>query len=137
MKVCAPLFVTLLLGALALSAAPVSAQNMSGTWQITSQGRQGSVTQTLVIEQDGSTITGTISAMGGGPRGGGRGGEQPVEISNGTVDGATFSFAVTFEFGGGGSASVTYSGTYEGDFMEGTMEGPRGGGQPFMGTRGD
>ncbi len=128
---------TLVALAAAFSAAPASAQNMSGTWQITSQGRRGSVTQTLVVQQQGSTITGTLTAMGGGPRGGGRGGGEPIEISDGSVDGASFSFAVTFEVGGRGSITTTYTGTYEGDFMEGTIEGPRGGGQPFMGTRGD
>jgi hypothetical protein len=134
-----PVFtLSLLLTAMALSAVPASAQNMTGTWQIQSRGRQGSVTQTLIVQQEGSTLTGTISPMGGGgPRGGGRGGGEAVEISNGTVDGASFSFTVTFEFGGRGSVSRTYAGTYEGDFMEGTFEGPRGGGQPFMGTRGD
>ena len=137
MKIRLVFTLSLLLAAVALDAAPASAQNMTGTWQIQSRGQRGSVTQTLTVQQEGSTLTGTISAMGGGRRGGGRGGGAPIEISNGTVDGASFSFTVTFEFGGRGPVSTTYAGTYEGDFMEGTIEGPRGGGQPFMGTRGD
>jgi hypothetical protein len=127
-----------LLAAAAFSAAPVSAQNMTGTWQITSEGRRGSVTQTLTLRQDGSALTGTISFAGGGRRGGGGGEPQAIAISNGTVEGASFRFTVAIELPGGrGSFEQVFSGTYEGDFMEGNIEGGRGGAQPFMGTRGD
>lgn len=129
--------VTMLLTAAAFSAAPVSAQNLSGTWQVTSEGGRGSVSQTLVLQQEGSMLTGTVSFAPGGRRGGGGGAPQAVEISNGTVDGASFSFTVTLEFGGRGSVEQRFSGTYEGDFMEGNIEGGRGGARPFMGTRGD
>ncbi|MDH3206850.1 MAG: hypothetical protein OEO79_09565 [Gemmatimonadota bacterium] len=128
---------TLLLATAAINAAPVSAQNLSGTWQITSEGRRGSVTQTVTLRQEGSTVTGTISFTGGGPRGGGGGAPQAIEISNGTVEGAAFRFTMAVDFGGRGSFEQVFSGTYEGDFMEGTIEGGRGGAQPFMGTRGD
>jgi hypothetical protein len=124
------------LAAAAVSAAPAAAQNITGTWQVRSQGQRGQMTQVVELTQDGSTLTGTVSFEGGGGRGG-RGGGQAIEISNGTVDGAAFSFTVTFELGGRGPVSTTYTGTYESDFMEGTIEGPRGGGQPFMGTRAD
>jgi len=127
----------MLLAAAALNAAPASAQNMSGTWEVSFEGRQGSVTQTLTLQQEGSMLTGTISFAGGGRRGGGGGTPQAVEISNGTVDGATFTFTMSIDFGGRGSIEQVFSGTYEGDFMEGTIEGGRGGGRPFMGTRGD
>lgn len=127
---------TLALTAAAINAAPAAAQNLTGTWQITSEGRRGSVTRTLVLRQDGTTVTGTMSfGGGGGPRGGG--GPPDVEISDGTVDGATFKFTVTMDFGGRGSIQQVYSGHYEADFMEGTIEGGRGGSQPFMGTRND
>jgi hypothetical protein len=127
---------TLVLAGAAIHAAPASAQNLTGTWQITSEGRRGSVTRTLVLMQDGNTLTGTMSfGGGGGPRGGG--GPPDVEISDGTVDGVQFHFTVTLEFGGRGPFEQVYSGHYEGDFMEGTIEGGRGGSQPFMGTRND
>jgi len=127
---------TLVLTAAALNAAPATAQNLTGTWQISSEGRRGSVTRTLVLHQDGATLTGTMSfGGGGGPRGGG--GPPEVEISDGTVDGATFHFTVKMDFGGRGSIEQVYSGHYESDFMEGTIEGGRGGSQPFMGTRND
>lgn len=133
-----PAALSILLAATALSAVPASAQNMSGIWQVFSEGRRGSVTQTLTVQQEGSTLTGTISFAGGGPRGGGRGAPDPIEISDGTVDGVSFSFTVSFDFGGGEPITQTFTGTYEGDFMEGTIQGGRGGGaRPFMGTRGD
>jgi hypothetical protein len=134
MKIRAVLSLTLV--AAALGAAPAAAQNMTGTWTIRSQGGRGSMTQIVELAQDGSTLTGTVSFEGGRGRGG-PGGGQPIEISNGSVDGASFTFTVTFEMGGRGAVSTTYTGTYEADFMEGTINGPRGGGQPFMGTRAD
>ncbi|MGD2046583.1 MAG: hypothetical protein PVJ80_02210 [Gemmatimonadota bacterium] len=139
MKTCIAL--TFLFLAAALGAAPVSAQNMTGTWEVMYEGgRGGTVTQVLTATQEGSTLTGTIAFQGGGrggPGGGGRGpGGQTVEISDGTVDGASFSFTVNLEMGGG-SVTLHFSGTYEADFMEGNIEGGRGGSRPFMGTRND
>jgi len=127
----------MLLAAAAFSAAPAAAQNMSGTWQITSEGRRGSVTQTLTLQQEGSALTGTVSFSGGGGRGGGGGAPQDIAISNGSVDGVAFTFMLSLDFGGRGSFEQVFTGTYEGDFMEGTIAGGRGGGRPFMGTRGD
>lgn len=127
----------LLFAAAALSAVPASAQNMSGTWEITSEGPRGALTQTLTLQQEGSTLTGTISFAPGGRRGGGGGAPQAIAISNGTVTGASFTFTMSIEISGRGAFEQRYSGTYEGDFMEGTVEGGRGGSQPFMGTRGD
>jgi hypothetical protein len=128
---------TVLLAAAALSAAPASAQNLTGTWQITSEGRRGSVTQTLTLQQDGSTLTGTISFAGGGRGGGGGGAPQAIEISDGTVEGSSFGFTMSIELGGRGAFAQTFSGTWEGDSMEGSIEGGRGGAQPFTGTRGN
>ncbi len=73
----------------------------------------------------------------GGRRGGGGGGggAREVEVSNGTVDGDSFSFDLVFELGDN-SITLPYSGTWEGDTMEGTRSGGRGGGQPFTGERG-
>ena len=128
------------LAASVLGAAPASAQNITGTWQISAEGRGGgTMTLTVELEQNGSELTGSIDFSGrGGPRGGGgRGLPDVVEISNGTVDGASFSFTVAIEGGGRGSFAQTFTGQYESDFMEGTIQGGRGGSRPFMGTRGD
>ena len=127
--------VTALVASAALTGAPASAQNVAGTWQITAEGRPGPRTQTLVLAVEGSTLTGTITFTGGGRRGGGGGTPQAIEISDGTVDGNSFTFTVTRSFGGN-SFSQVYSGTIEGDAIEGTIDSGRGGaGRPFTGTR--
>ena len=131
--------VTLLFAAAAITAAPVWAQSLSGTWQITSEGRRGPQTQTLVLTQDGATVAGTITFAGGGPRGGGGGGggaaPGPIALSGGTVTGNAFSFTMSVEFNGN-AFEQRYSGTFEGNTMQGTVDGGRGGARPFTGTRG-
>jgi hypothetical protein len=125
------LSITLLLSAAIVS--PGAAQDLTGTWEISTQGgRGGPQTSTLVLAQDGETLTGTMTFSLGG-RGGG-GGPQEFEVSNGTVDGNSFSFIVTLSFQGN-SIDLNYSGTVDGDEMSGTREGPRGGGQPFTGKK--
>lgn len=127
---------TAVVTAAALTTSPASAQNVSGTWQITSETQRGTLNQTLTLAVSGSSLTGTMTFGGGGRRGGGGGGgPQSFEISDGTVDGDSFSFTVLLDFGGN-SFTLSFSGTVDGDTMEGTREGGRGGGQPFTGTRG-
>ena len=126
------LSITLLLSAALTS--PVAAQDLTGTWEISTQGgRGGPQTSTLVLAQDGETLTGTMTFSLGG-RGGRGGGPQELEVSNGTVDGNSFSFIVTLSFQGN-SFDLNYSGTIDGDEMSGTRGGPRGGGQPFTGEK--
>ncbi|HIF57188.1 MAG TPA: hypothetical protein EYQ39_08150 [Gemmatimonadetes bacterium] len=125
------LSITLLLSAAIVS--PGAAQDLAGTWEISTQGGRGGLqTSTLVLAQDGETLTGTMTFSLGG-RGGG-GGPQELEVSNGTVDGNSFSFTVTLSFQGN-SIDLNYSGTIDGDEMSGTRAGPRGGGQPFTGEK--
>lgn len=127
----------LALTALALSASPVAAQSLTGTWQLTSETGRGTMMQTLVLQQDGTELTGTITFGGGrrGGGGGGGGGPRSIEISDGKVDGNSFSFAMTIEFNGN-SFSQQYSGTFDGDSMTGEISGGRGGSRPFTGARG-
>lgn len=126
------LSITLLLSA--ALASPVAAQDLTGTWEISTQGgRGGPQTSTLVLAQDGETLTGTMTVSLGG-RGGRGGGPQELEVSNGTVDGNSFSFTVTLSVQGN-SIDLNYSGTVDGDEMSGTRGGPRGGGQPFTGEK--
>ncbi len=132
----APALITALLAAAALTAAPASAQNLSGTWELTSETGRGTRTQMLTLVVEGSMLTGTVTFTGGGRRGGGGGGGGPqaIEISDGTIDGNSFTFTVTRSFGGN-SFSQVHSGTIDGDTIGGTIEGGRGGGRPFTGTR--
>ena len=126
------LLITLLLSV--AMASPGAAQDLTGTWEISTQGgRGGPQTSTLVLAQDGEALTGTMTFSLGGPGGRG-GGSQELEVSNGTVDGNSFSFTVTLSFQCN-SIDLNYSGTVDGDEMSGTRGGPRGGGQPFTGQK--
>jgi hypothetical protein len=120
-----------------LSAVPLAGQDLTGTWEVASQTQRGARNLTLTLVQDGGGLTGTVTLTMGGRRGGGGGGggEQTIEITDGEVDGSSFSFAMTIARGGN-SFTQAFSGTFEGDSMEGTIEGGRGGGQPFTGARG-
>ena len=125
--------------AAALAAAPTDAQDLTGTWELSAEGgRGGTQVMTLVIEQDGGSLTGTLTRTfgrrGGGGGGGGRGGPLESEIENGSVDGDDFSFTVTLTFGDN-SFTQSFSGTVDGDSMEGSLEGGRGGARPFTGER--
>lgn len=133
--------------ALALAASPAVAQDLTGTWELSAEGGRGAQSMALDLTQDGSDLTGTLTmAMGGGRRGGGGGGggTREIEISDGSVDGSSFTFTMTIEFNGNAFSQV-FSGTYEGDTMKGEIEGGRGGGRggrggggprEFTGTRG-
>ena len=119
-----------LVAAAAFTATPVTGK-LAGTWEVTTQGgRGGPQTSTLVLVQDGETLTGTmmfnLPEQAGGP--------QELEVSHGTVDGNSFSFTVTLSLQGN-SIDLNYSGTVDGDEMSGTRGGPRGGGQSFTGQK--
>ena len=59
------LLITLLLSV--AMASPGAAQDLTGTWEISTQGgRGGPQTSTLVLAQDGETLTGTITFSLGG-----------------------------------------------------------------------
>ncbi|MDA0327396.1 MAG: hypothetical protein O2958_00085 [Gemmatimonadetes bacterium] len=118
-----------------LSAAPIAAQSLTGTWEIASETQRGPQTMTFVLSQEGMALTGTVTLAMGGRRGGGGGGAQTLEISDGMVHGDEFSFGFTMTFGDN-SITQSFSGTFEGDSMQGNIEGGRGGGRPFTGTRG-
>lgn len=129
-----------------LAASPSAAQDLSGTWELSVPGGRGAQTMALDLTQDGSALTGTITMTMGGRRGGGGGGQaREIEISDGSVEGSSFTFTMTVEFNGNGFSQV-FSGTFEGDTMTGEIQGDgggrgrggRGGAGPreFTGTRG-
>jgi len=136
-------FMVLLLAA--LSAASASAQSLTGTWELrTEGGRGGFLTQTLTLTQDGTTLTGVIAVTGGGLPGGRTGGgggragaalAGTIGITEGTVEGNAFRFSTVIEFNGNTITQV-YAGTFDGDTMTGSMQGARGGARTFTGTRG-
>jgi hypothetical protein len=104
----------LLIGVAAIGAdAPA---NVAGSWSVDVSGAAGKTTQTIVLKQDGATITGTFK----GPR-------QSGTI-DGTVDGKNVKFHVTARI------PLDYTGTVDGDSMKGTMSG-RGQQGDFTATR--
>jgi len=71
---------------LALTAASALAANVTGTWSTEMRGPDGKVEfqLTLTFKQDAGKVTGTVQ----GPQG------DPIAISNGKIDGNTFTFDV-------------------------------------------
>ncbi len=123
-------------------AAPVAAQDVSGTWEIayTMETPRGSFERTLVVtlEQDGTTLTGTaeMAAMGRPGRGGtgAGGGTRSVEISDGMVAGDEVMFTLVLG-GGQRTFELMFAGQVDGDAMEGTVSSPMGGDSAFTGKR--
>ena len=93
----------------------VYAADATGKWSFETQGRNGPMTQTLNLKQDGGSLSGTLT--------GGRGGE--VQISDGKVDGNNVSFTVVREFRGN-QMSIKYTGVLSGDEMKLTIDNGRG-----------
>ena len=119
------------LAAVVAFAAPVVAQsapNLTGTWEITSEGPRGARTQTFMLKQDGAALTGSTEMRGRGGEGG-----TTVQIKDGKVDGNSFTFTIEMSMGER-TFSQTYKGTVTGDAMEGTITTQRGD-TPFKGAR--
>jgi hypothetical protein len=87
--------------------------NVAGTWEVSSQGRNGQpMTQTLTIQQDGGKITGTLTS----PRG-----DANFE---GMVTGNKVAFTIKRETDNG-TFVMEYSATVDGDAMKGTLHTER------------
>ena len=85
---------------------------VTGSWEMSAETPRGTMTQTLTLQQDGSTLKGTLK---------GQRGEAPV---TGSVTGNKISFTVTRDTPNG-SFTIEYSGTVEGDSMTGTAHSER------------
>ena len=96
---------------LAMSSLAVAedAAKVGGTWEMTSQGRQGPQTSTLTIDQTGNKFKGTLK---------GARGEAPLE---GTVDANKISFTVERDTPNG-KFTINYTGTVDGDSIKGTAK---------------
>lgn len=103
----------LLLAAGFAVAADTPVVKVAGAWEMTSEGRQGPMTQTLTFEQDGEKLKGTLK---------GQRGEAPVE---GSIKGKDVKFSVK-RTGPMGEMVIEYSGTVDGDSMKGTVQSPMG-----------
>ncbi len=91
------------------------AADIDGKWTGQVQGRNGPQSQSIMLKASGNTLTGSIE---GGRRG-------PVEISNGTIDGANVSFSVVREFRGN-KVTQDYKGTLSGGELKLAVSGGRG-----------
>lgn len=82
---------------------------VAGQWEMTWEGRMGTMTATLTFEQDGDKLKGTIT----GPQGR----ETPV---TGSIKGNSIRFSVKRETPRG-EMTLEYTGTVNADSMKGTV----------------
>ena len=84
--------------------------NVTGTWNLTFEGRNGTVTQTLQLTQDAAgKLTGTLTSQRG---------DSPVE---GAVTGSAIDFTVKRSTPNG-DFTIEYTGTVSGDSMKGSFK---------------
>ncbi|MGH9642373.1 MAG: hypothetical protein ACRD3Q_08090 [Terriglobales bacterium] len=95
--------------AMSMVALADDAAKVGGTWEMTMQGRQGPVTNTLTIDQSGNTFKWTLKTMRG---------ETPVE---GKIDGNKISFNIERDTPNG-KFTQEFSGTVDGDSIKGTVK---------------
>jgi len=115
------------LGVLQMWAMPAVAADepakVAGTWEMSSEGPNGAMTQTLEIQQDGGTIKGTIT---------GRRGPSPFE---GTITGNKLSFSVKRQTQDGSTMVMDYTATVSGDSLTGKVHSERFGDRDFTAKR--
>lgn len=126
----------LMLSALALmlcaapqvKAADEKAANVTGTWVISQQSRNGNTLETtLKLKQDGEKITGTVTPPARGGQGGNGGATartpRSLEIEDGKItSGGEITFKTTRENQQGNKMVTTYHGKLDGDTIKGTIE---------------
>lgn len=105
---------TIALAALTLWAS--FAADIDGKWTAQIEGRRGPRTEILMLKVADNALTGSLQ--------GGRG--EPVQISNGTIDGDNISFTVVREFQGN-KMTQEYKGKISGNELKLTVSGGRRG----------
>lgn len=94
------------------AASAFAATDVTGTWTATVAGQNGDSMQiTFTFKQDGAVLTGTSS----GPQG------DPMEISDGKVDGDKLSFIVSFN-----GMTIKHEGVITGDTIKLTSKSEGG-----------
>jgi hypothetical protein len=90
------------------------AADVSGTWVMSSPGRDGQMReQDITIAQDGNKIKVTMTM--GRP-----GGESREVVGEGTIEGNAIMWMFTFQRPDGQEMKMEYKGTVDGDTMKGT-----------------
>lgn len=98
--------------AMTLTAATALAADVTGTWTASMQTPDGNSFQlTFTFKQDGDKLTGTVQ----GPQG------DPLDISNGKVDGDKFTFDVSFN-----GMTIHHDCTVDGDVIKMTTKSDSG-----------
>lgn len=102
------------LAVVALLALSAWAVDVSGTWTMSTPGRDGQMReQDITIAQDGNKIKVTMTM--GRP-----GGESREMVGEGTIEGNAIAWAFTFQRPDGQEMKMEYKGTVDGDTMKGT-----------------
>lgn len=108
-----------------LTAMPAVAQtSVTGDWVFTFESPQGPVAISAVLEQDGSTVTGTAEL----PM------VESAEMSDGAIEGNELTFAVSVDYEGQ-VYRLEFAAVVEDDAMSGTVSLPEMGTIPFKGAR--
>ena len=105
--------------------------DVSGDWEITSEGRQGPRTQDAHIEQDGEKLT--VTMQGGMGRRGGQGGGGEI-TAEGTITGNKVEWSFTRSTPRG-DFTTKYTGTVEGNTMSGEVDRGERGTAPWSAKR--
>lgn len=95
-----------------------------GTWKMSMQTPMGAQEGTLELKEEGSTLTGTMTATAA---------PEPMEITDGTVDGSslTWKAALTQPM----PITLEFSATVDGDTISGDVKLGSFGNATFEGTR--
>lgn len=101
-----------------------AAAQIGGTWTVTTQSPQGTVTSTMTINQSGDSFDGTsVSEFG------------TAQISDGAINGRNISWSISITPPGAPAISVKYEGQLDGDRMTGRATAGEFGTFPFTAQR--
>ena len=89
------------------------AANVSGNWTISIQGERGARTQTMSIQQDGKTLSGSVQD------------DRGKEDLQGTIEGSDIRLTISMNTPRG-PMTLEHSGKLNGDSMKGTIKNPLG-----------
>lgn len=125
------ILLTLALSMLSL-AGPAFADAIDGKWvaerKMERDGQSFTIVQTLDLKAEASKLTGKMAMQFGDQE------PRSVEIQDGKIDGAKFSFNTVMSTPNG-DFKIAYSGTVEGDMLKGTSEREGGQSRPFEAKR--
>lgn len=101
-----------------------AATSAAGQWTLTTNSPQGAMESTLALQQEGASVTGTMTSdmLGTAP------------VREGQLNGRRLSWSVTVSFGGT-SFTLQYSGEIDGNRMQGTVTAGDFGSFSFTGER--